>query len=146
MKFEGKLRMTEHASEKERIAALEKALADCIALMRAMPPNPVVWTQARDAQAVLDAQLVSQPLYGEYRFHCALNNKILENEYLTVEAMLHPSGRSLELRAPMDAANLDLAAASLKLGLLLGAHIDLAPDTERAKNYFVKIEQARKKT
>jgi hypothetical protein len=54
----------EFANDKQRIAVLEQALEDCIAMLQSLPANPAVWGMARKAQVVLDTTPANQPLFG----------------------------------------------------------------------------------
>lgn len=81
-------------NDKQRIAQLEGALEECIAMLRAMPANQVN-AQAKKAQAVLDAKPVYQPLFAVAMF--PVRDDVPPESRFSLQAVLSPDETHLHL-------------------------------------------------
>jgi hypothetical protein len=130
------------SNENQRIAELETALSECIAMLRAMPPNPVVWGQTKKAQAVLDSKPIHQPLFGMTVFPVREDSAPKESR-LYLEAFLPPHAHHVEIRA---AGNWKEQSRLLELAFTtLGIRIHLQPNQERARSWHEGIAEAKRR-
>lgn len=127
------------SNDKQRIAQLEQALQDCVALLRSLPPNGVVWGQARKAQEVLDSVPANQPLFGTAYFSPPGDDAI--ESTMELQAIVGPTAKyvNLSLRG-----NVQLNTKYLMFSLLQspGSHglfVPIAPNPALAMMYQEEV-------
>lgn len=122
------------SNDKQRIAQLELALQECVALLRSLPPNAVVWGQARKAQEILDAVPANQPLFGSYFFNPPGNDSIADA--MELQAIVGPTAKyvNLSIRGNVQ-LNLKSLVFSLENSGSPGLFVPIAQNPELAVTY-----------